>query len=357
MLKKVLVWTGIAFAGIFAGAGLQSMLEGHAPLFKNEVAAEENFAGLAKSEWYYRGSVIASDPSIVKTNDGYVMFYTDLDAGKGRTVIAKASSPDGQDWKTSGSFDGVNGVVMAGRSGQWDENVESAAVVRQDDRWLLYFSGYRDNGNPTRGFPAALWLATSNDGGAFERLSSDPIMTPTKGWYDNDAIYSPTVLLDDGVFHMVYVGHSYTDFSAIGAGGVYLLSATSTDGVNWTKGEKPIAAPGQFNDWRKDGIAEPYLVKRGADEYLLFYTGLSGEEREIGVATGSSPEGPWEFGSGPIVKRGPSGSPDEHQVLAPAALVENGRLRLWYLAANKSEALSIGQADGSLNEALSASGH
>ncbi|MBX3568063.1 MAG: hypothetical protein KF914_08400 [Rhizobiaceae bacterium] len=323
----------------------------------SEVSAGEQFGGLTKTGWFYRGTVIASDPSVLSEGGRFDLFYTDLDTGKGRTVIARATSPDGRNWETRGETDGIRGLVMQGRSGDWDENAESASIVRRDGKWTLFFSGYRDAGEPYRGFPAALWVATSADGQTFERVSTDPVMTPTKGWYDNDAIYSATVIYDGGAYHMAYVGHSYTDFSKIGQGGVYLLSATSADGIAWKKAADPVARPGQFDDWRRDGIAEPYLVKVKRGQYLLFYTGLDGEARAIGVATGPSPDGPWDFGSQPIVRPGKKGAPDEHQVLAPAAVLDGDRLRLWYLAASKDEMLSIGEAEGSLNDVLAASGH
>ncbi|MGB8815065.1 MAG: hypothetical protein WCC57_17940 [Paracoccaceae bacterium] len=309
---------------------------------------------LQKADRFYSGTIIASDPSIQRSPAGLTMVYTDLDVSTGRTVIARATSADGAEWQPQGGSGGIKGLVIAGRNGEWDENVESSALVPKGSGWELFYSGYRDKGNPFKGFPAALGLASSPDGETFTRVSNDPVMQPTKGWYDNDAIYSPTVLLEGGTYYMVYVGHAYTDTSQIAAGGVYLLAATSTDGMSWTKSPEPLARPGQFGGWRSDGMAEPYLVRRGAGDYLLFYTGLGGEERAIGVATGPSPAGPWEFGSEPLITPGPEGGPDGHQVLAPAAMLDGDALRIWYLAATAEGALSIGQASGSMTESLAA---
>ncbi len=320
------------------------------------VAAEVGSTpGVQKQNIFYSGTVIASDPSILKTPAGYVMFYTDLDTRKNRTVIAKAVSSDGVNWRTEGAKNGIGGLVIAGRDGEWDENVESAAVVRANGKWLLFFSGYRDVGKPFKGFPAALWLARSDDGNTFTRVSSEPILQPTKGWYDNDAIYSPTVLYENGTYYMIYVGHAYTDTSKIAGGGVFLLSATSPDGIHWKKNDRPIARPGQFADWRREGLAEPYLVKKSANEYLLFYTGLQGEKRSIGVATAPSIQGPWNFGKTPILMAGKRGAPDEHQVLAPAALIEGGKVRLWFLGANSKEMLRVGYAEGTVDKMVSES--
>lgn len=338
-----------------AGAGTGTATA-QAPIRTSGMKGKEpSFAGLTKSEDFYSGTIIASDPSIVKTGNGYRVFYTDLDVSTNRTVLATATSQDGHSWATQGRENGINGLVIRGRSGKWDENIESGAAVLVNGSWKLYFSGYRDEGDPFRGFPASLGLATSSDGQNFERVSSDPIISPTRGWYDNDAVYSPTVLYDGGTYYMIYVGHAYTNTSKIGAGGAFLIGARSNDGRTWYKEDTPIARPGQFGGWRSDGLAEPYLVKKGPGEYLLFFTGLSGERRALGVGTAANPLGPYTFGSNPIVKPGPRGAPDEHQVLAPAAVIEGGELRLWYLAANRKELLSIGYADGNLAEVLQSS--
>ncbi len=341
-----------------ARTGPQSAAPSAAADTRPETAAPENVVaegstpGIRKYGIFYTGSVIASDPSIVRTPEGYAMFYTDLDVRRNRTAIARADSRDGINWSTGWVKNGIKGLVIAGRDGEWDENVESPAALEVGGKWMLYFSGYRDKGTPIKGFPAALWLATSQNGRDFTRASSDPVMRPTKGWYDNDAVYSPTLLHEGGTYYMIYVGHAYTDTSKIPGGGVFLLSATSADGVNWKKDERPVARPGQFPDWRREGIAEPYLVKKGPGEYLLFYTGLQGEKRAIGVATAPTPRGPWDFGSKPIILPGPRGAPDEHQVLAPAAVVEGGKVRLWFLGANRKEMLRIGYAEGTVREML-----
>lgn len=309
---------------------------------------------LRNSGQFYSGTIIASDPSIRQSGGTMEMFYTDLDVSKERTVIARATSGDGVNWQTQGEGNGVKGLVLAGKDGAWDENIESAALSEGDGGFLLFYSGYRDKGTPMKGFPAALGLATSTDGQNFTRVSESPVLQPTAGWYDNDAIYSPTILRDGGLYHMIYVGHSYTDFSKIGAGGVYLLHASSPDGRTWTKSPDPIARPGQLDGWQRDGIAEPYLVRRGPADYLLFYTGLGGEERAIGVATGPTPAGPWTFGSKPLMVPGQGGAQDAHQVLAPAVMLDGDKLRVWYLGATAKGALSIGEATGTVTEAVAA---
>lgn len=350
-LSGCLFLTGLPFAVPGNLFGKNTALES-APTKLHGAAFAETSPAMHKSGQFYGGTVIASDPSIEMTPDGLVMLYTDLDLSTGRTVIARAVSSNGIDWSTEGESGGIKGLAMAGQPDSWDQNVESAELVQNGAEWQMFFAGYRDEGSPAKGFPAALWLATSTDGRSFTRVSDEPVMLPTSGWYDNDAIYSPTILFDGSTYHMIYVGHSYSDFSLIGAGGVYMLYASSQNGRDWTKAAEPVARPGQFADWRRDGLAEPWLLPNPAGGYLLFYTGLDGEKRTIGMATGPSPTGPWDFGTLPLVDIGAQGERDEHQVLAPSAVVQGDTLSLWYLAADGSGALTIGFADGPLADAI-----
>jgi predicted GH43/DUF377 family glycosyl hydrolase len=312
----------------------------------------QSFNGLTKTGTFFQGTIIASDPTIVKVGNGLRMYYTDLNVDKLRTVIATATSADGTTWSTEGSGSGVSGIALDGRDGMWDENIESASIIRVGGSWKLYYSGYRDKGNPFKGFPAAMGLAISTDGQNFKRVSDSPILNPTPGWYDNDAVYSSTVYYENGTYYMIYVGHAYTNTSKIDVGGVYLLGATSKDGINWAKKVEPIARPYQFPGWRSDGLAEPYLVKGKDGKFYLFFTGLQGEQRNIGVGVGNSPHGPFEFSSAPILKPGKRGTPDESLVLAPAVMLDGDNLRMWYLASTKGEILSIGEATGSLSNIL-----
>ena len=132
--------------------------------------------------------------------------------------------------------------MLSGREGEWDENLESAFAIKWKGEYLLYFSGYRHAGYPAQEFPASLALATSNDAVHFTRQSDDPILAPTRGWYDNDAIYSPTIVETDDRLVMIYAGHCYTRCEH-GFGNV-LLAATSNDGLAWTKINHPVLTGG-----------------------------------------------------------------------------------------------------------------
>jgi hypothetical protein len=124
------------------------------------------------------------------------MYYTCIDFfEEPRAMICQATSSNGYEWANIEVENRVEGLVLRGREGEWDEDLEGAYVVHYGDEYLLYYSGYtHDGGVPAQGYPASLALAVSTDGVHFERYAhGDPILRPTQGWYDNDAVYSEVV--------------------------------------------------------------------------------------------------------------------------------------------------------------------
>lgn len=317
-------------------------------------AQEDDWATWSKlPDPVFSGQYIASDATLVVEPDFYRMYTTCFTISPDgfspettRAAFCASTSTDGLNW-TPVPVDGpFEGLVFQGREDAWDQDVEAAFVTKRDGRYLLYYSGYRHSGGvPAQGFPAALGVAESTDGVTFRRVSSDPILEPTPGWYDNDAVYSPTIVeYEDGLL-MVYAGHCYTncDFGF----GVTLLGATSIDGITWTKLDEPIlTAGGTGLNWTRDGVAEPALVLGPDNRWYLFFTGLLDEKRWIGQAVSDAPFGPWTIDPKPIVVDSDTpGAFDEASVLAPFVLIEDERVRMWFLGFTPEERIAIGYAE------------
>lgn len=318
---------------------------------RNIPASTSNSSSTQWTQWTKRSTPVfsgqygvASDPCIIRDGKIYRMYHTGLDVVKTRTIVCQATSSDGISWQYVSAGGKHKGMILRGRNDQWDENLESVAVVKNRDGFLLYFSGYRDKGNPMKGFPAALFAAKSKDGVNFSRVSTAPVLKPTPGWYDNDAIYSPCVIRHDGQYIMLYVGHCYTRYDKIKAPGVYLLAATSPDGIKWTKHPEPLMSPGSSISWMAEGAAEPSILAGSDGKFYLFFTGLRGEQRVIGVARSDSPLGRWQVNPDPILTPTRKNF-DEHQVLAPFVILEGDKLRMWYLGVNKKERMVTGYAE------------
>lgn len=290
------------------------------------------------------GLYIASDPAIIYDGNLYRMFYTDgMDAGSIHPVIREAVSADGYSWMPLGG-NVMPSTVVSGVSGTDYANVETAGAFKAGDSTVLLYSAYVDTGSLMPYIPAKLYAVQSTDGEMFGDPSWDPVLAPTPGWYDNDGIYSPTVISYAGGYLMIYTGHAYTDTSNIGGrAGVYLLAATSSDGLTWTKHPSPILSSDPSIPWLRDGVAEASLVAGPDGQFYLFFTGLDGDNREIGMASASNPLGPWKIDPEPILTASPAGF-DDGFVIAPEAEFVNGVLRLWYTGVSQDGQWAIGYA-------------
>jgi predicted GH43/DUF377 family glycosyl hydrolase len=290
---------------------------------------------------------VASDPSVLRDGSTYRMFYTCFDPDRQGPAICQTVSQDRLSWTDAPVDDGMKGRMLQTREGHWDEHHEGAAAIRRGSECLLYYSGYKTGGTPIPNFPAFLAAARSEDCLHFQRISDEPILKPTSGWYDNDAIFSPTVVDLDGVLTMVYTGHCYTN--CLNGAGVFLLAATSRDGRTFTKHKSPVMKPSNEHQWTRNGLAEAALA-RGPDGFLyLFVTGALGddEKKVIGVARSKTVAGPWELNPQPILSP-TAGRFDDSGVLAPSVLIEGNIARMWFTGINNKSQMAVGYAEAPL---------
>lgn len=287
----------------------------------------------------WEGWAIAADPSVLVDDGIYRMVYTAWLPSPDRTLLAEAVSSNGIDWSPALPVDEEHPVpvVLDGEAGKWDAHLETAFALRRNGEYLLYYCGYPRNSDPVS--HGELGLACSDDGLHFTRVSAGPILRRTAGWYDNDAIFSPSLVwwrpsswASERAW-MIYVGHCWTDCSQASPG-LRILGATSTDGTAWTKEAEPVAgAPFAGLDWTAAGVAEPDLVRGPDGLFYLFFSAFSGENGEtvrIGVARSPHPFGPWEVDPDPIVLSSDPTGWEGHEVIAPSVVIGDGKARLWY---------------------------
>jgi hypothetical protein len=276
---------------------------------------------------------LSGDPSVLRDGNQFRMFCTGLDKKIRGGGIAQATSPDGMNWATvtKGDVSTGLGLVLRGQKDRWDHQLETANAIKVDDGYLLYYSGYPKVGWPKN--PGQIGVAKSVDGLNFSRISDKPILAPTPKWYDSNGLYSPVVFRIGDEFGMVYAGHNYST-TAVPAG-IYLLGATSIDGVNWIKRAAPILSPSDDYWFTKHGVAEADLLRTPDGKYYLLFTGALGddEKRIIAVARADSPFGPFQIRRAPLLE-GTPGMFDEKGVLAPTAILEDDVLKLWYLTSD-----------------------
>ena len=206
--------------------------------------------------------------AVIKENNIYKMYY--LGYHKGNNLVSLyvndvwhtgvAESMDGIHWKKA-----ANPIIY----GTGYENMNITDIVKKDNIYYAYF-GYsltQATNNNSR-----IGVATSSDGINWEMHK---IMSPTFQW-EGSSVTSSTVILDDGIFKMIYVN----------SGGNAFGYATSTDGINFVKKDKPIftsSNPIQNNN----SLMSPNFRKIN-DTYWLYYciSTLSGD-MELCVASSS----------------------------------------------------------------------
>lgn len=276
---------------------------------------------------------LAGDPSVLRESTQYRMFCTGLDKTINGGGIAQATSTDGTNWATvpTGDAETGKGLVLRGRRDKWDYQLETAYAIQYRDKYYLYYCGYPKEGWPKN--PGQIGLATSTDGLSFTRPIDQPVLQPSPTGYDANGLYSPAVFHDGTGLGMIYAGHVYEATSV--TPGIYLLGATSTDGVSWQKRALPVLSPSSEFSFTQHGVAEPALIIGPDGKYYLLFTGALGDDeaRVIAIARADSPFGPYQIRKDPLIKPTPNFF-DEKGVLAPTAVLEGGKLRVWYLTSD-----------------------
>jgi hypothetical protein len=286
---------------------------------------------------------LVGDPSVMLDGPILRMVYNCFDTARKRGAVCEATSKDGLSWADLPNNDSPAGRLIKTRPGQWDDAQETPFMVKYRGEYLLYFVGYRDKGGFFKSFPAHVGMAVSRDGVNFDRPILDPVLKTTPGGYDNDAISSPSVVEYGSKLVMLYTAHCWTHCPQ--GTGMTLMSATSTDGRVWTKGERPVLTKADFPK-AKDGMAEAEVARGPDGQYYLFFSLFYGDGNghDIGVARAPSPFGPWDIDPEPVVRRSAGGF-DAVGPVAPSVVFDGGRVRMWFHGFSKRNTIEIGYAE------------
>jgi predicted GH43/DUF377 family glycosyl hydrolase len=148
-------------------------------------------------------------PHVLKTADGYVMYYSGVDAS-GTQMIGMATSSDGIRWvkyndegTTDKPFAESDPVLQPGEQGAWDAGwVHQPRVFQTAEGWVMIYRGMSE----TRGPTMKLGLATSQDGIHWARHADNPLFQPTEVKGSRQFYFTNAVLLEDTLFFFVEVG-------------------------------------------------------------------------------------------------------------------------------------------------------
>jgi hypothetical protein len=222
-------------------------------------------------------------------------------------------------------------ILELGKAGAFDEHgIMPSCVVEIDKRLFLYYSGWsRCTDVPYRNFTG---LAVSEDGATFTRVSEEPILKATvtephsatspfmlidqgqwRSWYcsgtawrkvdgklehqydlkvaqsddgiawrqpgltalpcghDSEALTRPTVIKENGAYHMWFCYRGMSDFRN-GAEGYRIGYAYSHDLEQWTRDDTRAGIELSDSGWDSLMLAYPYVIRQDK-RLLMFYNG------------------------------------------------------------------------------------
>ncbi|MEO1716581.1 MAG: GC-type dockerin domain-anchored protein [Planctomycetota bacterium] len=301
----------------------------------------------------WEGLLMAGDPSVIRTPDGtYFMHFTGFMPEPDRATIGVATSPDGVTWDWAGptTFEEPFVFALDGRPGEWDEQLETVAVIERgtdaSPEYWMYYTGYVVDESRFVS-PYEIGLAKSTDGITFTRASNDPVLrleppgindAPTNDF----AMTSPGVVEHDGALYMVFLAwggdaNGTPDFFE-------LRGAFSTDpeGLVWQRHPDPVLPFPIAGLPEIDGAVEPGLLKGSDGRFYLFITADDAENptspSSIAVLTSCHPFGPWTSCGDLAVEMTQPWHDDE--IIAPHAIEDDGLLRLYYHGLTFNDALT-----------------
>lgn len=199
-------------------------------------------------------------PSVLRRGADILMYYTGKDA-KGVFRIGRARSTDGIQFKRDSSVPSVE----LGAPGAWDSGgVDQPSVIHDGHRFVMLYRGWSSNPGFTDTH-SQIGLATSDDGSAWTKSSSNPILRwgSVDAW-DEHGLLAPRLWLENGVYHVNFSAKSngVTTRSASSIG-----HATATSLSAWTKSPRNPILSSANTHWHELEWATPY--REGNCLYIL----------------------------------------------------------------------------------------
>jgi predicted GH43/DUF377 family glycosyl hydrolase len=256
-------------------------------------------------------------PSVYYDGVTYHMWYSGKSTINNR--IGYANSTDGITWTKY-----PDPVVDLGPSSSWDDyHTYSPTVLYDGALFHMWYSG----------FDGSVWrigYANSTDGIFWTKYPTPVLDLGSPTSWDDERVYSPTVIFDGITYHMWYAGYDGSNYR--------MGYATSPNGFDWTKsGANPVFDVGAGGTWDDTRVFGPSIVYH-ENVYHMWYTGFDGSNYKIGYA--SSPDGTTWTRSvlNPILDLGSLNSWEELHMHSPSVEYNGNIFHMWYSGENATNA-------------------
>jgi len=240
---------------------------------------------------HLRGSNLFVTSALVEADGTWVLYFYTLSGntfnGPGEIGRATASTPSGP-WTidpdpvlspgTSGSWD--------------DVQVSAPDVLKTGNGYIMYYDALGKESTSMIGLATSSdgihWKKyndpATNDPAFTE---SDPVLTVSKDGWDSKRVVDPNVVQTSDGFEMIYLATSGS--GKFSRGEFAFGAATSPDGVSWTKsGLNPVLSNKDHSQWSQAFLASLVYVEKTYFLYFDFVTpSISGTNVYLATCNGA----------------------------------------------------------------------
>ena len=257
------------------------------------------------------------DISMLTEGEEVVMYFSWRDCHS----IARVTSRDGIHWSEP-----VICLEPRKTPERWENVINRPYVLYREGQYHMWYTGQYivDEGRGEGGF-SHIFYAVSDDGIHFQRVRTEPVLSPEAPWEKN-SVMCPTVLWDEDsqLYRMWYSGGEQYEPDSIG-------HATSPDGIHWTKWEaNPVFNSKPELHWEKAKVGGCQMIYEDG-WYWMFYIGYQNVDyAQIGMARSRDGITNWERSSNnPIIAPSEDGW-DAEACYKPFVLKREDGWWLWY---------------------------
>jgi predicted GH43/DUF377 family glycosyl hydrolase len=255
----------------------------------------------------------------------FVGFYWGTRGSDFKPRLGLATSTDGSAW-TKVSVSAPNGGALfgLGNPAAFDNGGErDPSVLYDSGTYDLYLTGISSGGTRTIGLASTPEIGATKQPDNTAWSARAQALGTGSGW-DAGGVSHPSVIKDGSTYVLYYTGADSSGVAKIGR-----ATATAAGGPFTRDAGNPLLTLGAGGSFDEKGVKDPVVVKLGASDYRMLYTGVdaNGTER-VGYAT--SADGVSWTKRGVVLN--PSQIPytnDESGVEPTGMLLDGSTLHVW----------------------------
>ncbi|MEP6909516.1 MAG: hypothetical protein ABI896_03680, partial [Actinomycetota bacterium] len=212
-------------------------------------------------------------------------FYWGTRGSDFKPRLGEVNSANGSAW-TKVSVSGANGGALfaLGNPASFDNGGQrDPAPLYDAATFYVYFTGLSSGGTGSIGYASAPEDGVTKQPNNASWSARSQLLAGDGSGFDASAVTHPSVFKDGANFVMYYTGLDSGGTARIGR-----ATATSASGP-FTRGASAVLDVGTANEFDATSVKDPVVIKAGAGDYRLLYTGvetLDGKPIErVGYAT------------------------------------------------------------------------